>query len=189
MGNQSLESGLTASISLHNLLASMEEEPFLHKRLGSMEEGLSSLDPVSSMEEGRSSLHQVSSSMEEGLSSLYEEEASSTVAVELGEQMERLNINNNNERRPARLPRNRKLQKMMIRIRQLRNVNTSITNATFSMRQALFEEHLRRTRANAFSMLEQQRRHLLEQQRRHLLEHPRPQTRVLHLPGCSEFLF
>ena len=133
MGNQSVESGLTASTSLHNLLASMEEGSSLHKRLGSMEEGLSSLHPVSSMEEGLSSLHQVSSSMEEGLSSLHqvsfsmeeglsslhlgsmEDEASSTVAVELGEQMERLNINNNNQRRPARLPRNRKLQKMMIR--------------------------------------------------------------------------
>ena len=119
-------------------------------RLGSMEEGLSSLHPVSSMEEGLSSLHL--GSMEEGLSSLYlgsmEEEAYSTIAVELGQQMECLNINNNNQRRPAQLPRKRKLQKMMIRSRQLRNVNTSITNATFSMRESLVEEHLRRNRAN-----------------------------------------
>ena len=183
MGNQSVESGQTSSTSLLNVAGSLEEGPSLHPacsieegqslHLGSMEEE-PSLHLACSTEEGLSSLHL--GSMERSslhLADSIEEGASSTVAVELEEQMERLNINNNNKR-PSAQPRNRNAGHRHHFHPHLRNVNPSITNATFSMPESLVEEHLRRTRANAFSM--QQQRHLLEQQQLHLLE----QQRIKH---------
>jgi len=184
MGNQSVESGQTSSTSLLNVAGSLEEGPSLHPacsieegqslHLGSMEEE-PSLHLACSTEEGLSSLHL--GSMERSslhLADSIEEGASSTVAVELEEQMERLNINNNNKR-PSAQPRNRNAGHRHHFHPHLRNVNPSITNATFSMPESLVEEHLRRARANAFSMQQQrhlleQQLHLFEQQQRHLLE-------------------
>ena len=193
-----MESGQTSSTSLVNLVGSLDEGPSLHPaysieegqslRLGSMEEE-PSLHLACSTEEGLSSLHL--GSMEASLhldsmegSSLHladsmVEGASSTVAVELAEQMERTNINNN--KRPSAQPRNRNAGHQHHFHPHLRNVNPSITNATFSMRESLVEEHLRRTRAIAFSM--QQQRHLFEQQQLHLLEqqqHLLEQQRIKH---------